>query len=103
AAEGDVYFDVASYPDYGSLTRQRLEDLAPAEDSDGATGKRDPRDFALWKSSKPAEPATASWPTPYGGGRPGWHLECSAMAQRYLGETFDIHGGGLDLRFPHHE
>jgi cysteinyl-tRNA synthetase len=103
---GDVYFDVRSYPDYGSLTRQKLDDLAPAEDSAGGDDlarKRDPRDFALWKGTKPDEPATASWPAPWGSGRPGWHLECSAMAHRYLGAEFDIHGGGLDLRFPHHE
>ena len=104
---GDVYFDVHSLPQYGELTRQKLDDLEPAQDADlGAGGtprKRDPRDFALWKSAKPSEPATASWPTPWGLGRPGWHLECSAMARRYLGAEFDIHGGGLDLRFPHHE
>lgn len=107
AGEGNVYFDVRSYPAYGALTNQRLEDLAPAHDgvNEDGTGvdKRDPRDFALWKAPKPGEPATAAWPTPFGRGRPGWHLECSAMAQRYLGDTFDIHGGGLDLRFPHHE
>ena len=102
AGEGNVYFDVRSYPQYGALTHQRLEDLNPADDGVTA-GKRDPRDFALWKATKPGEPATASWPTPFGRGRPGWHLECSAMADRYLGDTFDIHGGGLDLRFPHHE
>lgn len=102
AGEGNVYFDVRSFPKYGALTRQRLEDLNPSDDGVTA-GKRDPRDFALWKASKPGEPATASWPTPFGRGRPGWHLECSAMAGRYLGDTFDIHGGGLDLRFPHHE
>ena len=116
--EGDVWFDVRSYPEYGALTNQRPEDLPPAADDlpttgtdgtddasagDGAGLKRDPRDFALWKGVKPTDPATASWPTPYGRGRPGWHLECSAMAHRYLGDTFDIHGGGLDLRFPHHE
>jgi cysteinyl-tRNA synthetase len=103
---GDVYFDVRSYPDYGALTRQRLQDLGAAEDSDSAAelaGKRDPRDFALWKGAKPAEPETAAWPAPWGRGRPGWHLECSAMARRYLGPEFDLHGGGLDLRFPHHE
>jgi cysteinyl-tRNA synthetase len=99
---GDVYFDVRSWPAYGSLTRQRLEDMADAEDAD-PRGKRDPRDFALWKGRKAEEPATASWPTPFGPGRPGWHLECSAMARKYLGDTFDIHGGGVDLRFPHHE
>ena len=103
---GDVYFDVRSYPDYGSLTNQRLDDLAPADDSastEELTRKRDPRDFALWKGAKPTEPPTAAWPSPWGPGRPGWHLECSAMAHRYLGAEFDIHGGGLDLRFPHHE
>ena len=99
---GDVYFDVRSWAEYGSLTRQRVDDLEPAEDADPA-GKRDPRDFALWKAAKPDEPASASWVTPYGRGRPGWHLECSAMIWRYLGEEFDIHGGGIDLRFPHHE
>lgn len=99
---GDVYFDVGSFPDYGALTHQRPQDMAPAEDAD-PRGKRDPRDFALWKGWKPSEPVTASWPTPYGRGRPGWHLECSAMARRYLGDTFDIHAGGVDLRFPHHE
>jgi cysteinyl-tRNA synthetase len=103
---GDVYFDVRSWPSYGELTRQRLDDLAAAEDS--ATGeelarKRDSRDFALWKGAKAGEPATAAWPSSWGRGRPGWHLECSAMARRYLGAQFDIHGGGLDLRFPHHE
>ncbi|MDD9207899.1 cysteine--tRNA ligase [Georgenia sp. 10Sc9-8] len=103
-AVGNVYFDVRSLPEYGSLTRQTLEYLQSAED-DAATepDKRDPQDFALWKAPKDGEPATAAWPTPFGRGRPGWHLECSAMAQRYLGETFDIHGGGIDLRFPHHE
>ncbi len=99
---GDVYFDVRSWPAYGELTHQRIEDMAAAEDAD-PRGKRDPRDFALWKGAKPAEPSTASWPTPFGRGRPGWHLECSAMARKYLGDTFDIHGGGVDLRFPHHE
>ncbi len=99
---GDVYFDVRSWEDYGSLTHQRLDDMAPAEDAD-PRGKRDPRDFALWKGHKPEEPATAAWPAPWGRGRPGWHLECSAMARRYLGDTFDIHAGGIDLRFPHHE
>ena len=99
---GDVYFDVNSWADYGSLTGQRVADMAPAEDAD-PRGKRDPRDFALWKGHKPTEPVTASWPSPWGRGRPGWHIECSAMAGKYLGDTFDIHAGGLDLRFPHHE
>nr|WP_269328494.1 cysteine--tRNA ligase [Kineosporia babensis] len=100
---GDVYFDVRSFAAYGSLTRQKVDDMEAAADADPNARKKDPRDFALWKSTKPAEPATASWPSPWGRGRPGWHLECSAMATRYLGAEFDIHGGGLDLRFPHHE
>ncbi|WP_237199839.1 cysteine--tRNA ligase [Rothia nasimurium] len=99
---GDVYFDVRSWENYGSLTRQKIDDMQDAPDAD-PRGKRDPRDFALWKAYKEGEPATASWDSPWGKGRPGWHLECSAMAGKYLGETFDIHGGGLDLRFPHHE
>ena len=100
AADGDVYFDVRSFPAYGQLSGQRLDEMQPAGDSVGDVRKRDPRDFALWKSAKPGEP---SWSTPWGDGRPGWHLECSAMAGKYLGEAFDIHGGGLDLIFPHHE
>jgi len=99
---GDVYFDAASWPDYGALTNQRLADMQDAADAD-PRGKRDPRDFALWKGRKPGEPESASWPSPWGEGRPGWHIECSAMSRRYLGAEFDIHGGGLDLRFPHHE
>ncbi len=100
---GDVYFDVRSWPDYGSLTGQRIDDMEAAEDAD-PRGKRDPRDFALWKGwKKETEPATAAWPSPWGPGRPGWHIECSAMALKYLGGGFDIHGGGVDLRFPHHE
>lgn len=99
---GSVYFDVTSLPDYGSLTRQSLDDMQDAGEQ-MEPGKRDPRDFALWKAAKPEEPDTAAWDTPFGRGRPGWHLECSAMALKYLGETFDIHAGGLDLRFPHHE
>ena len=101
-SSGDVYFDVKSWPAYGSLSHQNIDDMEPAADSD-PRGKRDPRDFALWKGHKETEPETASWPTPWGRGRPGWHLECSAMAGKYLGDEFDIHGGGLDLRFPHHE
>ena len=100
AAGGDVYFDVSSYPEYGALSGQRPDQMRAADDIDGADAKRDPRDFALWKGHKPGEP---SWPTPWGPGRPGWHLECSAMATKYLGPVFDIHGGGLDLVFPHHE
>ncbi|WP_040158556.1 cysteine--tRNA ligase [Nigerium massiliense] len=99
---GDVYFDVRSWPRYGELSGQRVDEMEPALDAD-LRGKRDPRDFALWKGAKPDEPATASWDSPWGRGRPGWHLECSAMSGRYLGDAFDIHGGGLDLRFPHHE
>ena len=103
AADGDVYFDVRSFPAYGELTGQKLDDLQPAADTDTDDRKRDPRDFALWKAHKDGEPETASWETPWGRGRPGWHLECSAMVGKYLGPEFDIHGGGLDLRFPHHE
>ncbi len=100
AVDGDVYFDVRSFPEYGALSGQRPDEMLAAGDSAGDTRKRDPRDFALWKSAKAGEP---SWATPWGRGRPGWHLECSAMAHKYLGEAFDIHGGGLDLIFPHHE
>ena len=100
---GDVYFDVRSHAAYGELTHQGVNDMEAAADADPNARKRNPQDFALWKSAKPGEPATASWPTPWGRGRPGWHLECSAMATRYLGPEFDIHGGGIDLRFPHHE
>jgi cysteinyl-tRNA synthetase len=99
---GDVYFDVRSYADYGALSGQRLEAMEPAADAP-ARAKRDPRDFALWKGAKVDEPVEASWHSPWGPGRPGWHIECSAMCWRYLGEEFDIHGGGLDLVFPHHE
>ena len=100
AVDGDVYFDIRSYKDYGKLSGQKIDDLLPAGDSEGESRKKDTRDFALWKSAKPGEPA---WPTPWGQGRPGWHIECSAMAHAYLGNSFDIHGGGLDLVFPHHE
>jgi cysteinyl-tRNA synthetase len=103
AVDGDVYFDVRSFDSYGSLSGQKLAQMHPAGDSEGESRKRDLLDFALWKRLKPSEPETASWETPWGRGRPGWHLECSAMATRYLGPTFDIHGGGLDLIFPHHE
>ena len=99
---GDVYFDVRSWQAYGELTRQSLDAMEPAADAD-PRGKRDPRDFALWKGAKPGEPSSAAWDSPWGSGRPGWHIECSAMSRRYLGAEFDIHGGGLDLRFPHHE
>ena len=96
---GDVYLEVRKLKSYLTLSRQKVDDLLPAADAD-ETYKKDPRDFALWKAAKPGDP---SWPTPWGAGRPGWHLECSAMAHAYLGEAFDIHGGGLDLIFPHHE
>lgn len=99
AASGDVYFDVRSFSEYGQLSGQRIDDMLAADDSQ-ARAKRDPRDFAMWKAAKPEEP---SWETPWGSGRPGWHIECSAMARKYLGPHFDIHGGGLDLVFPHHE
>jgi cysteinyl-tRNA synthetase len=100
---GDVYFDVRSWPAYGELTHQKIDDMEAAQDAD-PRGKRDPRDFALWKGwKKESEPETAAWPSPWGPGRPGWHIECSAMAEKYLGPAFDIHGGGVDLRFPHHE
>jgi cysteinyl-tRNA synthetase len=96
---GDVYLEVRKLKEYLTLSNQKLDDLQSSEDSD-STYKKDPRDFALWKAAKQGYP---SWPTPWGAGRPGWHLECSAMAHAYLGEAFDIHGGGLDLIFPHHE
>ena len=99
---GDVYFDVRSWAAYGELTGQKIDDMEAAGDAD-PRGKRDPRDFALWKGYKSTEPESAAWPSPYGRGRPGWHIECSAMAGKYLGTAFDIHGGGVDLRFPHHE
>jgi cysteinyl-tRNA synthetase len=96
---GDVYLEVGKVKEYLKLSNQKLSDLLPSEDSD-TKSKKDPKDFALWKAAKTGEP---SWPTPWGNGRPGWHLECSAMAHSYLGENFDIHGGGIDLIFPHHE
>ena len=99
AAGGDVYFDVRSQPGYGSLSGQKIDDMLAASDAE-ALAKRDPRDFAMWKAVKVDEP---HWNTPWGPGRPGWHIECSAMAHKYLGAEFDIHGGGLDLVFPHHE
>lgn len=99
---GNVYFDVESLADYGALTRQKLENMV-ADTVEMEEDKRNPHDFALWKAPKPGEPADAAWDSPWGRGRPGWHLECSAMSGRYLGAEFDIHGGGIDLRFPHHE
>ncbi|AMT69538.1 cysteine--tRNA ligase [Mycobacteroides immunogenum] len=98
ASAGDVYFDVLSYPEYGQLSGHKIDDVHQGEGV--ATGKRDPRDFTLWKGAKPGEP---SWPTPWGPGRPGWHTECVAMCEAYLGPEFDIHAGGMDLVFPHHE
>ncbi|UGT40074.1 cysteine--tRNA ligase [Nocardia yamanashiensis] len=97
-SDGNVYFDVLSFPDYGKLSGHKLDDVHQGESA--GTGKKDPRDFTLWKAAKPGEP---SWPSPWGPGRPGWHLECSAMAEFYLGAEFDIHCGGMDLIFPHHE
>jgi cysteinyl-tRNA synthetase len=97
-----VYFDVHSFATYGALSNQRVDDMEPAADAP-PRAKRDPRDFALWKGAKADEPPDAQWASPWGPGRPGWHIECSAMCWRFLGEEFDIHGGGLDLRFPHHE
>ncbi|WP_205324095.1 cysteine--tRNA ligase [Glycomyces sp. YM15] len=97
---GDVWFDVSSWPDYGELSHRRPEDMLSSPEP-GA--KRDSRDFGLWKAHKPGEPADAAWTSPWGPGRPGWHIECSAMARRYLGDAFDIHGGGTDIMFPHHE
>jgi len=99
-SEGDVYFDVSKFEDYGKLSKQSLEDLVSGARVEVNEQKKNPLDFALWKSAKPSEP---SWESPWGLGRPGWHIECSAMSQRYLGETIDIHGGGGDLIFPHHE
>ncbi|MBO0877015.1 MAG: cysteine--tRNA ligase, partial [Pseudonocardia sp.] len=98
AAGGDVYFAVSTFPSYGALSGQRLDEVHQGESEGGH--KRDPRDFTLWKAARPGEP---SWDTPWGPGRPGWHLECSAMSTTYLGTEFDIHGGGVDLVFPHHE
>jgi cysteinyl-tRNA synthetase len=100
AAGVDVYFDVRSYPRYGALSRRNVDDLREGVRIEVGEAKRDPLDFTLWKGAKPGEP---SWPSPWGPGRPGWHIECSAMAMKYLGETFDFHGGGQDLVFPHHE
>jgi len=100
AAEGHVLFDVPSMPDYGRLSNRSLDEMLAGARVDVAPYKRDPMDFVLWKPSRPGEPA---WPSPWGEGRPGWHIECSAMAGALLGDTFDIHGGGIDLVFPHHE
>lgn len=99
-ASGSVYFSVGCRPDYGKLSRRRIEEMMAGARVDPDAAKRDPLDFALWKGAKPGEP---SWPSPWGEGRPGWHIECSAMSRKLLGETLDIHGGGVDLIFPHHE
>jgi cysteinyl-tRNA synthetase len=99
-AQGDVYFEVRKYEGYLKLSRRSLDEVKSGERVEPGEQKRDPSDFALWKAAKPLEP---SWPSPWGAGRPGWHIECSAMSEKYLGETFDLHGGGLDLIFPHHE
>jgi cysteinyl-tRNA synthetase len=98
----DVFFSATSWPSYGELTNQTKDDLINDTEAD-SRGKNNPRDFALWKAHKENEPIDASWESPFGRGRPGWHIECSAMSVKYLGTNFDIHGGGLDLRFPHHE
>src|SRR5712692_4953977 len=103
AAGGDVYFAVRSYPPYGKLSKRNLDDLLAGARVEPGERKRDPLDFALWKAAKPGEPASVTWESPWGPGRPGWHIECSAMSQKYLGTTFDVHGGGKDLVFPHHE
>ena len=100
AADGDVYFSVEKYKDYGKLSGRRLEDMVAGSRVEVDPRKKNPYDFVLWKASKPGEP---QWDSPWGSGRPGWHIECSAMSAEYLGQTFDIHGGGMDLIFPHHE
>ena len=97
---GDVYFDVRSFPEYGELSGRNIDDLKSGARISSGDEKNDPLDFALWKAAKPGEPA---WDSPWGPGRPGWHIECSTMSLKYLGDTFDIHGGGADLIFPHHE
>ena len=98
--DGDVYFEVKKYKDYGKLSNQKIEELELGARIDVSEIKKNPVDFALWKKKKDGEPF---WESPWGQGRPGWHIECSAMAKKYLGDTFDIHGGGQDLVFPHHE
>ena len=99
-SQGDVYFSVKQYPGYAKLSKRNVDDLVAGERVQPGDQKREPLDFALWKAAKPGEPA---WDSPWGKGRPGWHIECSAMSAKYLGESFDLHGGGLDLIFPHHE
>jgi len=103
AADGDVNFSVRDFPGYGALSGKSLDDLRAGERVEVNSGKRDPLDFVLWKSAKESEPADTRWASPWGPGRPGWHIECSAMSAAILGERFDIHGGGADLQFPHHE
>jgi cysteinyl-tRNA synthetase len=103
SSQGDVNYAVRKFPGYGKLSGKSLDELRAGERVDVQDGKDDPLDFVLWKSAKPTEPADAKWDSPYGPGRPGWHIECSAMACELLGESFDIHGGGADLQFPHHE
>jgi cysteinyl-tRNA synthetase len=103
AVQGDVYFAIRSFPQYGKLSKRNLDDLLSGARVDPGELKRDPLDFALWKAAKPGEPASVTWQSPWGPGRPGWHIECSAMCQKFLGVTFDMHAGGKDLVFPHHE
>ena len=103
ALKGDVYYSVRSFEQYGKLSKRNVDDLLAGARVDVDDEKRDPLDFALWKSAKPGEPESVTWPSPWGPGRPGWHIECSAMCQKHLGTTFDLHGGGRDLVFPHHE
>jgi cysteinyl-tRNA synthetase len=103
ASDGDVNFSVRDFSGYGKLSGKSLDDLRAGERVEVASAKRDPLDFVLWKSSRESEPDEVKWPSPWGSGRPGWHIECSAMSCQLLGEHFDIHGGGQDLQFPHHE
>ncbi len=103
AADGDVNFAVRKFPGYGKLSGKSLEDLRAGERVEVADSKHDPLDFVLWKHAKEQEADEVKWDSPWGKGRPGWHIECSAMGSRLLGEHFDIHGGGADLQFPHHE
>src|SRR5688572_10822692 len=103
ASNGDVNFAVRKFPGYGKLSGKSIDDLVAGERVAVSEGKDDPLDFVLWKAAKPSEPADAQYPSSYGPGRPGWHIECSAMSCALLGEVFDIHGGGMDLQFPHHD
>ena len=99
--DGNVYYDVSAFPGYGQLSGQRLEQMRAGHRVDVESDKRDPEDFALWKLAEPGR--VMKWPSPWGEGFPGWHIECSAMSMKYLGDRFDIHTGGIDLKFPHHE